>query len=95
MHIILQYYGFYHFLLLAGSDYNPDPVDAVFPAGQTSTTAQIPIRMDNEAEDDEQFDLTIKVPSEVEMLVELGPLSNAVGIIKDSSGLDVIQPYKF
>lgn len=71
----------------AGSDYDPDPVDAVFLAGQTSTTVQIPIRVDNEAEDDEQFGLMIVVPSEVEGLVRPGSLNNAVGVIKDSSGI--------
>ena len=49
--------------------------------------------MDTVAEDDEQFGLTLNVPSKVEMLVRTGPLSNAVGIIKDSSGTAVIQPY--
>lgn len=89
---LLRYHGFYHFLL-AVRDYNPDQVDAVFSAGQTSTSIQIPIEMDHEAEDNEQFGLTINVPSGVEMLVRPGPRSSAVGIIKDSSGRTFIQPY--
>lgn len=65
-------------------------MDAVFLAGQTSTTVQIPIKMDNEAEDDEQFDLAIEIPSELDMLVRLGPRNTAIGTIKDSSGIVVI-----
>ena len=82
----------YHFIL-AGSDYDPDPVDAVFSAGQTSTTVEIPIMMDNEAEGNEEFGLTIVIPSEVERLVRPGARSSAVGIIQDSSGIVVTQPY--
>ena len=59
-------------------------MSAVFPAGQRSTTVEIPIIMDNAAEDDEQFGLMIVIPSEIESLVRPG--SDAVGIIKDSSG---------
>ena len=72
--------------MLAGEDYDPNPVDAVFTAGQTSTTIEIPIEMDNEAEENEEFDLTIVIPSEAEGLVRPGARSDAVGIIQDSSG---------
>ena len=79
-------------VLLAGEDYDPDPVDAVFAAGQTSTTIEIPIRMDNKAEDNEEFGLTIVIPSEVERLVSPGARNSAVGVIQDSSGT-YTQPY--
>ena len=72
--------------MLAGEDYDPNPVDAVFTAGQTSTTIEIPIEMDNEAEENEEFDLTIVIPSEAEGLMRPGARSDAVGIIQDSSG---------
>lgn len=83
----------HHCCLLAGRDYDPDPVDAVFLANRNSTTIQIPIKVDNEAEDDEQFDLTLVVPSELEGLVRPGPRSDAEGIIKDSSGITLTQFY--
>lgn len=60
----------------------------MFTAGQTSTTVEIPIEMDNEAEENEEFDLTIVIPSEAEGLVRPGARSDAVGIIQDSSGID-------
>lgn len=91
----LLHCAFFHIIvmiiivLLAGEDYDPDPVNAVFTAGRNSTTVQIPILIDNKAEDDEQFSLTLVVPSELERLVRLGSLNTAVGTIKDSSGMHV------
>lgn len=88
--IVVMLYMTADVIILAGRDYDPDPVDAVFSAGQTSTTVQIPITMDNEAEDDEQFGLMIVIPSELERLVSPGPLSEALGTIKDSSGTVIL-----
>ena len=74
------------FITVAGIDYNPDSVDAVFAAFDTSATVGIPILLDNEAEEDEQFGLTIAIPSELNTMLSLGNPSDATGIITDSSG---------
>ena len=78
--------------MLAGKDYDADPVTAVFTANQTLTSVEIPIAIDNEAEENEEFDLTIVIPSQAEGLVRPGARSNAVGIIQDSSGIVITQP---
>ena len=73
-------------ITVAGIDYNPNSVDAVFLAGERSATIGIPILLDNEAEEDEQFGLAIAIPSELSTVLSLGTPSNATGIIEDSSG---------
>ena len=72
--------------MLAGVDYDPNPIDVTFPAGQSTATVQLPVILDNEAELDEQLNLMLVIPSEAEMLLTPGRVTDAVGIIKDSSG---------
>jgi len=71
--------------MLAGADYDPNPIDVTFPAGQSTVTVQLPVILDNEAESDEQFNLMLVIPSEAEMLLRLGTITDALGTIKDSS----------
>jgi len=70
---------------LAGVDYDSNPIDVTFPAGQSTVTVQLPVILDNEAESDEQLNLMLVIPSEAEMLLSLGTITDALGIIKDSS----------
>jgi len=71
--------------MLAGDDYDPNPIDVTFSAGQRTATIQLPVVLDNEDEEDEEFNLMLVIPSEATMLVGEGRVNKSIGVIKDSS----------
>ena len=46
---------------IAGDDYSSGPYQVMFPAGETISSFDVPITIDNVVEDDETIDLTIQL----------------------------------
>jgi len=66
-------------------DYISTPVTAIFIAGTTSTTIDVPVTNDNIAEQSETFDLDITIPPALGGDVVPGDITTAVGKITDIS----------
>ena len=72
-------------MLLAGVDYNATPLTATFNTGEVSVTVTIPVVDDRINEDNEEFSIILNISSSTGVRVELGDVSNARGIIIDTS----------
>ena len=67
-------------------DYTSTPITATFPAGATSVTIDVPVTVDNIAEQRETFDLSFAInPSPVSGQVSPGRITEAVGVILDDT----------
>jgi len=65
-------------------DYTSDPITATFSAGATIARVDIPVTMDNIAEQSETFDLSLTIPP-TQSDVVLGATRTAVGNITDAT----------
>ena len=68
-----------------GVDYTSTPITATFPAGATSVTVDVPVTMDNLAEQTERFDLGFMILTSLSGQVTEGRITEAVGIISDTT----------
>ena len=67
-------------------DYTSTPITATFPAGATSVTVDVPVTVDNIAEQRETFDLSFTIiPSSLSGQVSPGRITEAVGAILDDT----------
>ena len=64
-------------------DYTSTPITATFTAGATTTTINVPVTMDNIAEQSETFDLSLTIPPALSGDVVPGNIATAVGNITD------------
>ena len=64
-------------------DYTSAPITATFTAGTTSTTIDVPVTMDDIAEEAETFDLSYTIPPALSGDVVPGNIAAAVGNITD------------
>ena len=74
-------------LLVAGKDYDDNPLIAAFNIGSTAATVAIPIVNDNIKEENEELNLTITISPSTD--IKLGTLVNAKAIIIDSSKINI------
>ena len=74
---------------LKGDDFSTTPLIATIPAGATNTTVRVAVTNDNIVEGDEMFSVSLNVPSSLGPGVVAGPITNATGIIIDSSTIRV------
>ena len=63
-------------------DYTSTPITATFTAGETSTTVDVPLTVDDVAEQSETFDLSLTIPP-TQSGVVLGATRTAIGNITD------------
>ena len=73
------------FIFPAGSDFNAEPVTAVFSPGDTSQTVQIPLVCDTEVEGTETFTMSLSM-NVTNPRLQLGTQRTATGNIEDSTG---------
>ena len=66
-------------------DYNSTEFDAIFPAGATDITVNIPVIIDDIVEESEMFNLTLTISSSLNDKVILGNVIEATGIITDNT----------
>ena len=66
-------------------DYISTPITATFTAGTTSTTINVPVTMDDIAEQSEMFDLDVTIPPALSGDVVPAGVTRAVGNITDIS----------
>ena len=66
-------------------DYTSTPITATFPAGATSVIVDVPVTVDNIAEQRETFDLSFTIPSSLSGQVSPGRITEAVGVILDDT----------
>ena len=66
-------------------DYTSTPITATFLAGTTSVTIDIPVNVDNIAEQRETFDLSFTIPSSLSGQVSPGRITDSVGAILDDT----------
>ena len=66
-------------------DYTSTPITATFPAGATSVMIDVPVTVDNIAEQRETFDLSFTIPSLLSGRVSPGRITDAVGTILDDT----------
>ena len=67
-------------------DYTSTPLAATFTAGTNSTTINIPVNMDNIAEESETFNLSLTIPPSLsERGITLGVNSAATATITDNT----------
>ena len=66
-------------------DYDSTPLTAIFTAGSTRATVNVPVTNDNIVEGPETFDLTFTIPSSLEDQVIPGNITNATGNITDNT----------
>ena len=77
-------------------DYDSNSLTAIFTAGSTSTTVNVPVTNDNIVEGPETFDLTFTIPSSLGGQVILGTITNANGnIIDNTSKKKYVEINKF
>ena len=67
-------------------DYISVPITTTFTAGTTITTVNVAVIMDDILEKSETFDVTFTIPPSLKYQVIPGAISEAVGIITDSTG---------
>ena len=67
-------------------DYTSTPITATFPAGTNRITVNVPVTMDNIAEQSETFDLSFTIPPFLRGLVVPGSITAATGTITDATG---------
>ena len=66
-------------------DYTSTPIMATYPAGATSVAIDVPVIVDNIAEQRETFDLSFTIPSSLIGQVSPGGITDAVGAILDNT----------
>ena len=66
-------------------DYTSTPITATFPAGATRVTVDVPVTVDNIAEQRETFDLRFTIPSSLSGQVSPGRITEAVVAILDDT----------
>ena len=71
-----------------GDDFISTSLNAIIPAGATTTTVIVPVMSDNIAEGDEVFSMSLTVPSSLAPGIVLGSVTSATGIIVDSTSKD-------
>ena len=76
-------------MIYVGSDFTTTPLSATIPARATNTTVKITIKNDNIVEGDEMFTMSLNVPSSLAPGVVAGSVTNATGVITDSSRIRV------
>lgn len=73
--------------VIANVDFDPTPLTASIPAGQTTTSVTVPIFQDNTRESNETFilmlELLVPIPG-----VTVAGVNTASGIIIDSTGME-------
>ena len=74
-----------HNKLTEGSDFNTTPLNVTIPAEATNTTVRVAVTNDDIVEGDEMFSMSLNVPSSLGPGVVAGLITNATGIIIDSS----------
>ena len=72
-----------------GDDFNTTPLIATIPAGATNTTVRVAVTSDNIVEGNETFYMNLNVPSSLGPGVVAGSITNATGIIIDSTRIRV------
>lgn len=72
-------------------DYTSNPINATFAAGSASVTVNVLVTKDTIVEPSEAFDLTFNIPSSLNSRVLPGTLTEADGIIIDSTGKILCQ----
>ena len=70
---------------IEGSDFNSNPLTATIPAGATTITMKVPVMSDKIVEGDEMFSMSLNVPSSLGPGIVAGSVTNATGIIVDST----------
>ena len=73
----------------ADNDFNTTPLIATIPAGATNTTVRVAVTNDNIVEGNEIFSMSLNVSSSLGPGVVAGSITNATGIIIDSSRIRV------
>ena len=79
--------------LTGGVDFNTATLTATFASGMTTSSVSVSVINDMIAEDDEEFDLTLNVPSSLGPAITAGDRNTAVGVITDSTSKFVIYIY--
>ena len=74
-------------LLIVGYDFSTAPLTAKFPAGATNTTVRVAVTNDNIVEGDEMFSMSLNVSSYLGSKIVAGLITNATGIIIDTTGM--------
>ena len=67
-------------------DYSSTPVAATFVAETNTTTINIPLTIDDIAEQSETFDLNFIIPSSLSGRIISGSITNAIVNITDNTG---------
>ena len=70
---------------IEGDDFNTTTLIATIPAGAITTTVRVVVTNDHIVEGDEMFSMSLSVPSSLGPGVVAGLITNATGIIIDSS----------
>ena len=81
IHVLASIYN----ILIIGSDFNTSSINITIPAGATYTTVSVVVIDDDIVEGDETFDMNLHVPSSLAPAVITGSVTNATGIIADTT----------
>ena len=76
--------------LTGGVDFNTTTLTATFASGMTMSNVSVPVIVDNIAEEHEEFDLMLIVPSSLGPAITAGSRDTATGVIIDSNSKCVI-----
>ena len=78
--------------LTGGVDFNTTTLTATFASGMTMSNVSVPVIVDSVAEEYEEFDLTLNVPSSLGPAITAGGKDRATGVISDSTSKCVKAP---
>ena len=71
--------------LTGGVDFNITTLTATFASGTTMINVSVPVINDSVAEEHEEFDLELTVPSSLGPAITAGSRNRATGVITDST----------
>ena len=77
--------GLKNIWLTGGVDFNTTTLTATFASGMTMSNVSVPVIADEIAEEREEFDLILNVPSSLSPAITAGSRNRATGVITDST----------